>query len=340
MDTLPNDLLLHVLSYARASTLIRLTMTCQWLQKAATQVASDKVFGAIRYEQLDETDYLPWEWTAEQPLAMLFRSELDAMLRFQVEDELWKDPGCLVFRLTEADVQRALHDDNAMLVYYGYGDRLTWLHHQGDYDEYDGEDALAPFSLLPFESDWQTTNGCDYLVYTQHLPLHPKYGRPTIDAGELERMLDGERTPHLQVEQRVPLCAWFREAHEDERDKFEADARQADAATLLSRFSWRPHKHRLHYGWCHGARVFEREVEPLLSTLPVPSWQRRPSPFEVEAQRQFYHTTFDRTEMAADPFGGLVWGVRVHRAVMGSERKCWYRCTLSFFDAVAKKEKR
>ena len=59
METLSNDVLLKVLSCVRASTLIRLTMTCRWLQEAAIQVARDKVFGATRYEEPDGEDYRP-----------------------------------------------------------------------------------------------------------------------------------------------------------------------------------------------------------------------------------------------------------------------------------------
>ena len=330
METLPNDLLLNVLSYLRASTLIRLTMTCWWLQEAAIQVARDKVFGATRYAELNGEDYRPWEWTAEQPLAMLFRSELDAMLGSLQDEELWADPAFLVFRLTEEDVDRAVvQEGDAMLVYYG--DRVNWLHYEGDYDQYDGEDVLALFGLKQFETKWQVTSGCDYLIYTQHLSLHPEYGRPAIDARELVSV------PRSECHAAEPLRAWFREAHEDERDEFEADAKQADAAILLSRFSWGPYMQRLYYRRSLGrsARIGEHEVESLLSTMQVPAWQRRASPFDDETQRRFYCTTFERTEEAMDPFGGRPSEVLVHRAV-GTQR-CWLRCSLSFFDVVAKK---
>ena len=331
METLPHDLLLKTLSYLRASTLIRLTMTCRWLQEAAVQVARDKVIGATRYAELDGEDYRPWEWTAEQALPMLFRSELDTMLGSLQVEELWTDPGFLVFRLTEEDVDRAVvREGHAMLVYYG--DRVDWLHYEAEYDQYDGEDALALFGLRPFETKWQVTSGCDYLVYTQHLSLHPKYGRPTMDARQLVSVTKSE------CHTAEPLRAWFREAHEDERDAFEAEAQCADATVLLSRFTWGPYMQRLYYKRCQESRVREHEVEPLLSRMQVPVWQRRASPFDGETQRHFYCATFERAEEAMDPFGGRPSEVLVHRAV-GTQR-CWFRCSLSFFDAVAKKEKR
>ena len=319
METIPNDVLLRVLTCVRASTLIRLTMTCRWMQEAATRVARDKVFGATQYEELDGEAYRPWEWTAVQPLAMLFRAELRAMLSSLHDEEMETDPGFVVFRVTEDDLDRAVDRVGEALLVYN-GDCVDWLHEEEDYDEYGGGDVLEFFGLEPIETKWQVTGGCDYLAFTQHLPLHPRYGRPTIDAGKL-----------ATVTKRA-FRAWFDETYEDERrDEYMDDAQCTDVAVLLTRFTWGPYMQDLYYKRCPGRRLRESEVSSLLDTLPVPAGQQqRPSPFDALTHRDFFHATFESTEKVYDPFGGPPSQVLVHRAAG------YFRCTLSFFDAVAK----
>ena len=87
LNELPHDLLIKVLHYAAASTLIRAAMTCSWLKDAALEVAEDK----ISFAKDDPESLRPWEWTAQQALPVLFETELHWMLR-RTSHDLHSDP--------------------------------------------------------------------------------------------------------------------------------------------------------------------------------------------------------------------------------------------------------
>ena len=330
---IPHDILMNVMGFAVASTLIRAKMVCSWLRDVAQEVAENKTSWKD-----DVETFLCLELSAQRALAMLFEVELHWMLK-RSGHLLHTDPGLLYFCLLERNVEWAMEEGEAMLVYDG--EQVEWLHERGDYNTYDG-DSLAILGLQYVDSRWGITKGSDYLAFTQHLALHPRYGRTTRGGGEL--LQSCMQSPDWWME---PLRAWIEEAPCEEREAFYSDAETMDAAVLLARFHWGPYKQRLHYvstktttemsaPFGEDTRLMDHEIKGLLQAPSAPSWQQRPSPFDVTAQRAFYRETFEATEDVASPFGGKRSDVLLHRGV-GKHGRCWYRCTLSFFDALAKK---
>ena len=185
MDTLPSEMLMKTLSYCNAATLIRASMACSCLREAATEVAMDRA-EAMGIALDDPDEYTGVDRTAEQALSVVFKAELDGMLRGMLRGSCIELRGSafLYFRLMERDVDWAVGEEEAMLVFDG--DRVDWLHARDEYYEGD-EDVVRRMNLQRHKTLWLETPR-DYLAYTRHLALHPKYGR-TGDPLDLYRSL-------------------------------------------------------------------------------------------------------------------------------------------------------
>ena len=338
---LPGELLVKSLLHVSVATLIRLTTTCRNLREAAMEEAwarCDLVWGGL--DGLAD-DALPHERIGEQPLAALFKSELQDMMRCIPGDWL-HNPSFLYFRCTEDDVIGAVDNEEAMLVYNG--SRLEWLHHVEAYDCFDGEDVSDWLGVRADETLWLESDDT-YLALTRHLAMHPSFGRPTVSMQAL--LASNGATQDLRV-----LREWVAASSGEEKMWFDIDmAAGVDAAIMLSRFA-RPSPAELDpaLDWCHsnpdqvapylrslprmhyrgdGMRRFDRcAIERLVSRV-VPKWQRRASGMGSSFFRDIFEgvTAFQST--------GRRLPLYRHRALSD-----WFRCSLSFFDAIeqAKKE--
>lgn len=117
---LPFDLLVLLLRSCCASTLLRLTMTATLLREAAMEAAFQRA-GELGLILHDPLEYDGLDRVSQSVLPTLFREELGRMLR--------RLPSCRhldAFRATDQDVERAMDDEVATLVYDGVV--VEWTH--------------------------------------------------------------------------------------------------------------------------------------------------------------------------------------------------------------------
>lgn len=178
MENLPHELLIHVLSNASITSLIRATMVCHSLRAATEEVALGRVENdGIILHNLEESTY-SYEQTPDQLLPALFVSDLEHMLRRLPSD--WEDdPSFLCFRLLENDVIEAVEDESALLIYNSGSAStqfdaasLKWMHHVDDYYNFDGCDAYDYLEVRARETLWHDTYDASR-VMTKH--LHSRY---------------------------------------------------------------------------------------------------------------------------------------------------------------------
>ena len=164
---------MRTLSYCNAATLIRASMACVWLKQATVEVAMRRaeVLG-VTLDSPDDCD-LHCDRIANMALPVVFQTELKCMLvRLHVFLIDLCGGAFLYFRLTERDVDWVVEEEEAMLVFDG--DNVDWLHTRDEYygDDYD---VVRRMNLQRHQTLWLQTP-LDYLAYTRHLVLHPKYG--------------------------------------------------------------------------------------------------------------------------------------------------------------------
>ena len=140
-------------------------------------------------------DAYSWEQAEERPLAFVFKEELQRLLH-RVQSVDWCNSGAFLwFRLTESDLDAEVCDRRVGMLVYDRSS-VDWVHLRlGGFDEaYDnGEEAdvdLDDFGLQSPRTLWQSSNDA-HVTFTQHLPLHERWGRPVITMEEL-LSADGE----------------------------------------------------------------------------------------------------------------------------------------------------
>ena len=336
LGTLPDDALLHALARCSASTLVRASMACRALRTAAERAARARA-RELELELPDEVDEddPSWKQAAQRPLAAVFKEELASLL-WRHRSTGWQHTApFLWFRLTEADLdwEVSRRGGVGMLVYDG-ADTVDWLQevetddliHRTAYDE--SEVDLDALGLREHETVWHDAHEAFY-VFTCHLVLHKRWGRPGVTVQELFAM-EGHGWEYGLVRD---LRQWHHDAEPSERGRFDADVRAGlDAAVILTRFTRSAFPYKLRYGG-HDNRIGSWEIECLLRLVPPPAWQRRPSSFELRLWGDFYHVLFDDIEEALDPYGGHPVRFKRHVAI-GDRRDVWFRCTLAFYDAI------
>ena len=333
LDALPCDALVHALGHCSAATLVRSAMACRALRDAAERVARRRA-ASMRLELPDEPDEdaYSWEQAAQRPLAAVFRVELERLVHRAPRG--WRSSGAFLwFRLTENELNDAVADGAPLLLCDGAG-AVEWLHDQRGLDDAYGAAVRGRASDVDLEELRLQTHATlwhgapnDHLAYTRHLPLHPRWGRPVVRLDDL--LASDDHSWRLRE-----LRTWLTDAPRCEVAAFDSGVCGLDAAaTLASRFTRDPFTRTLRYGG-RGDRLGEWELSELLALAPVPPWQAgRPSPFDARTQRDFAQVLFDESEAARDPHDGPPECMRRHRAV-GDRGGCWWRCSLSFYDAL------
>ena len=197
---------------------------------AANEVAMDRAEAMrIALEDPDGFD-CHYDRIANMALPIVFQSELKYMLRDGSIDLC--GGAFLYFRLTERDVDWAVEEEEAMLVFDG--DRVDWLHSRDEYYE-DDEDVVRRMNLQRHKTLWLQTPR-DYLAYTRHLALHPEYGRTKGPLGLYLSLFEHSSTVYdpcggrsQQVSQHEglgDLCAFWFKCSLCFFDAVEAEARQ------------------------------------------------------------------------------------------------------------------
>ena len=130
-----------------------------------------------------EVDDDCWVQLAQRPLATVFRSELEALVRDAPRG--WRASGAFLwFRLAEEDLNDAVADGTPLLLCDGAG-AVEWLHDQRGLDDAysaarrasTGDVDLEELRLQTHATLWHDATDA-HLAYARHLALHPRWGRP------------------------------------------------------------------------------------------------------------------------------------------------------------------
>ena len=288
-----------VLQYCSAATILRLCHV--WRADSQFRFALQARRRTLKLPPL-ETDL---------PLSSFFVDELRMLLHSCGTS--WREEGGFVpFRLRESDGNGS--PDARLIV---CDSDCQWLA-----DAYD-PDAGVMSQPRSVNSYW-LQDGSAVFGFTQHLALHPRFGRVC------KRLCDLDRQKLQTTFATYGFDKWLAVQGSGYKE-FERDSEMDDLAVLLSRLHF-DSQFRCRYGKGTATQPFwEDTVHRLLCLAPSPHWARRP---EADPTA-FLHEMFSFVHARSAHNDTSLTSVLMHKGV-GDVYGVWFVATLGFFDAIEK----